>query len=397
MSRRYLALFASVVLALGGAWACEKNSPTEPTPPPACTFTLSTSSLSFTASSGTGSVTVATGASCVWTVASDRGWMHVDSAASVTGPGTATVTLTANPGTAPRTGTLTVASQAVAVTQDGAPACTVSLSPASASYNKDAANGTFTVSAPAACSWHASTGDAWITVTSGGDGAGGGVVAYSISRNTSTEARSGAIHVADAVFAIAQQADTPAPACDFQVAPVLITACMSVSYELSTVVTTQASCGWTAASDTPWISIVGGASRSGPGELRFRIGDNYDAPRLGVVKVRWDTPTAGQNVQVSQAGCRYAVSTASINAPASGGAFTFDVLQQSDPLECGGPLQNGCVWSAQSDAAWVTITSSMPKAGDDRVGFTVAPNSGAARTARITVRDRSVLISQDGR
>jgi hypothetical protein len=199
------------------------------------------------------------------------------------------------------------------------------------------------------------------------------------------------------VFSISQQGDTPAPACDFHVAPVTINACMSVPYELSTTVTTQASCPWTAASDTPWISISGGASRSGPGELRFRIGDNYDASRLGVVKLRWDTPTAGQNVQVSQAGCRYAVSTTAVSAPAAGGGFTFDVFQESDPLECGGPLQNGCLWSAQSDAGWVTITSSMPRAGDDRVSFTVAPNgTGAARTARITVRDKSVLISQGG-
>jgi hypothetical protein len=387
----------AIALALAVVWACETKSPAEPTRPAACTYTLSTASLSFAATAGTGSVTVTTGASCTWTAASDRAWMHVDSAANAVGPGTVTVSVTANTETTPRTGTLAVAGQTVAVTQDGAPACSVTLAPASASFSKDAASGSFTVAAPAACGWHATSGDAWIAITSGADGTGSGMVAYAIPRNTAVEARSGAVHVADAVFSISQAGDPPAPACEFRVEPVQINACMSVPYELSTLVMTQASCAWTAASDTPWIAIVGGASRSGPGELRFRIGDNYDAPRLGAVKVRWDTPTAGQNVQVSQAGCRYAVSTAAINAPAAGGAFTFDVIQESDPLECGGPLQNGCVWTALADASWVTITTAMPRAGDDRVAFTVAPNGGAARTARIAVRDRTVLISQDGR
>ena len=395
MARWSKLLLAPVVLAWG-LWACEKKSPTEPTPA-ACTFALSTGALSFAAAGGTGSVTVTTGASCAWTAASDRGWMHVDSGANVVGPGTVTVSLTANGGVSTRSGTLAIAGQTVTVSQEGAPACSVTLSPASASFPKDVASGSFSVTAPAACSWHAASGDTWIAIVSGADGSGSGLVAYAITRNTAVEARSGAIHVADAAFSIAQQGDTPAPACAFRVEPVGINACMSVPYELSTLVTTQASCAWTATSDTPWVAIVGGASRSGPGELRFRIGDNYDAPRLGVVKLRWDTPTAGQNVQVAQAGCRYAVSTGAINAPASGGAFTFDVFQESDPLECGGALQNGCVWAAQADASWVTIASSMPKAGDDRVSFTVAPNTGAARTARIAVRDRSVLILQDGR
>jgi hypothetical protein len=178
---------------------------------------------------------------------------------------------------------------------------------------------------------------------------------------------------------------------------VLVNACMAVPSEFAVSVSTQPACGWTISTENAWIALAGGATRSGPGELRFRIGDNFDAPRTGIVNLRWDTPTAGQNVQVAQAGCRYATSTSGISVPAEGGAFSFDVFQQSDPLECGGPLQNGCVWTAASDAPWITITTPTPQAGDERVSFKVSSNAGDARSAHITVRDKTVAIVQAGR
>jgi hypothetical protein len=113
--------------------------------------------------------------------------------------------------------------------------------------------------------------------------------------------------------------------------------------------------------------------------------------------VRWPTPTLGQNVRVSQAGCHYGVSKNSVSFTATGGAGTFDVLQESDPNSCGGATQDACVWTAVSGVPWITITSSMPRVGDDPVSFTVAPNdAAAARSGTITVRDKVVQITQAG-
>ncbi len=113
--------------------------------------------------------------------------------------------------------------------------------------------------------------------------------------------------------------------------------------------------------------------------------------------VRWDTPTAGQNVRVAQAGCTYRVSTASINVAAAGGAAQFSVYQQSDPYTCGGPLQNGCMWTAQADAGWITVNTSMPQFGDNPVSLTIAANTGpSSRSATVTVRDQVIRITQAG-
>lgn len=374
--------------------ACDGSSPASPTPTPSCTFTLSTSSLSFSASGGPGSVAVATAAGCAWAASSDRAWMAVTSGASGNGNGTVAVTLTANTAAGERTGTLTVAGQPVAVRQDGAGACTYDLSPGSATFNKDAATGSFAVTAPGHCAWSAASSAAWLVVTSG-QGTGNGTVAYSVERNRDITQRTATITVGERAFTVTQSGD--AGICQYSVSPVIFEPCMSTPFDLTATVTTDQGCTWTAAAGASWISVVGGQSGAGSGTVRFRVSDNWDAPRQSVVMVRWPTATAGQNLQVLQAGCRYAVSVATITVPAAGGSQRFDVVQASDPISCGGPLQNACVWSAVSSASWITITSPMPRVGDNPVSFTVAANAtGAARSGTIGVRDRVVTVTQAG-
>jgi hypothetical protein len=186
-------------------------------------------------------------------------------------------------------------------------------------------------------------------------------------------------------------------ACQYSVGPVDFSPCMPGGSVTATL-TTQASCPWTAAPDASWLNVPSGPSGTGSAVITITFPDNYDAPRQGIVMVRWPTPTAGQNIRVAQAGCLYAVSRGAFSFTSSGGLGTFDVIQQSEPNTCGGATQDRCVWTAQSDVPWVTITSSMPRSGDNPVAFTVATNDGSAsRVGRITVRDKVVVITQAGR
>jgi hypothetical protein len=206
------------------------------------------------------------------------------------------------------------------------------------------------------------------------------------------------ITVGGRTFTVNQEADTPPPAvCEYSVAPIEFNPCLSVPFNLTATLTTQPGCTWTAASGASWITVTGGQSGSGSGTISFTVTDNYDAPRHGVVMVRWPTVTAGQNLQIFQAGCHYAVSTSTISMVAGGGTGQFNVIQASDPITCGGPTQSACRWTAVSDVPWITITTSMPQAGDNPVMFSVAANPGtAARTGRIIVRDQVVQITQSG-
>lgn len=388
--RRFL--LASVFLTLT---ACENGTPTVPTPPPTCSFALSATTLSLPAAGGPATVNVSTGAQCTWTSTSDREWMTITSGANGTGNGTVAVLIAPNPGTTVRTGTLTIAGQAVAVSEAAQPPCQVSLTPPGASIAHDAGTGTFTVTAPSYCQWTAVSAASWLKVTSGASGTGTGTVAYAVDRNQEIAGRSAAITVSGAPFVVNQAGDLGA--CTFSVSPVQFTPCMPGGFTMTATVSTQATCPWTATATSGWITLTGGQSGSGPGAVSFTVTDNYDAPRQGVVEVRWPTATAGQNLQVLQAGCVYAVSTGTINIPAGGGPGHFDVFQQALPNTCGGATQNNCIWTASATASWIVISTSMPQQGDNRVNFTVTPNTtGAARSATIVVKDKVVTIMQAG-
>jgi Viral BACON domain/Putative binding domain, N-terminal len=374
--------------------ACDSSTPTTPTP--ACTYSLSTAAFSFQAAGGSGSVTVTAENRCTWTATSQSSWLSITGGAS--GSGTAVVTFSAAPNAASdaRAGTLSVAGLPVAVAQEGAAApCEYAVSPDRTSFSKDAGAGTVSVSAAPQCAWSAASNVPWMTVTAGAQGTGNGTVSFAVSRNTTTLPRRADLVVAAQTIAITQSGDIGG--CQYSVAPIVFNVCMTVP-ALTTTITTTDGCPWTAnaRSDSPWLSVTGGASGSGSGSITMRVSDNWDAPREGVVEVRWSTPTEGQNLRIAQAGCLYTVSPSAISIGAAGGPGAFDLFASPVPNSCGGATQDACLWTVRADVPWITIPRSTGR-GDYRVSFTVAPNiAGAARTGTITVRDKTVVISQPG-
>jgi hypothetical protein len=389
-------LALTVLTSCSAAVGCEaRKSPVEPSP--VCVVAITPSSASFGEQGGAGSVTVTTTAGCSWSASAGAEWIGITSGRTGDGPGSVAYAVAANGGPESRTAAIAIEDQRHTITQSGSTplVCTFRIDPHSADFSKDAAAGEFTVDAPASCGWTASSAVPWLAVAAGGQGSGPGRVSYTVARNTAIDTRTAAIAVADRVFTVRQGGDTGI--CTYAVTPVEFQPCMTAG-ALSAAITTDASCPWTATSTAPWLNLESGSNGSGSSTVRFAFSENYDAPRSGVIEVRWPTPTAGQNIRVIQAGCRYGVSQAQFAIAASGGASTFNVVQQSDPLTCGGATQDRCVWSARSDVDWITVTTSMPRSGDDRVSFVTAANPGASsRVGRIAVRDQTVTVTQAGR
>lgn len=84
-----------------------------------CGVVASPTARTFAATGGEGIVAITATTGCPWTVTSDVGWIAVSSG-SGTGTGTASFTVAAHTGTSPRTGTLTVAGQAITIAQGAA-------------------------------------------------------------------------------------------------------------------------------------------------------------------------------------------------------------------------------------------------------------------------------------
>jgi hypothetical protein len=85
----------------------------------ACSFTISPTSQDIGAAGGpaTASVT-ANGSTCQWSASTGTSWITITSGASGTGSGTVSYTVAANATQSPRSGSLTIAGQALTVSQD---------------------------------------------------------------------------------------------------------------------------------------------------------------------------------------------------------------------------------------------------------------------------------------
>lgn len=376
--------------------SCTESSPTGPQPPVTCTYAVTPAEADVSAAGGTLSVQVTTSSTCTWTAATGSAWMTVTAGQTGTGNGTVAVTVQTNTGEVLRTGTLTIAGRTVTVRQAGTPLpCLYTLVASNDDFDAAGGSATVQVATTATCAWQAVSQVPWISISGSATGTGTGQVTFTVAANPETMGRTGTLTLAGQTIHIEQRGNTAA--CEYRVEPVTLFTCMSWSQDLVSQVSTQAGCPWTATATVGWMTVIEGESGSGSGTIRVRGSANYDARRSAVLQVRWPTLTAGQNVVVDQAGCTYAVSTTAMAFTASGGTGRVDVFQQSDPYECGGPLQNGCVWSAVADVPWITITNSMPRTGDDPVLFTVTANSAStSRTGTITVRSRIVTITQAG-
>ena len=388
-----LVFHAVLALFLVAPVACDRSSPAGPTPVQ-CTYTLSSQGQSFSSDGGAGSASIATDQQCSWSVEGASDWLALTSPAAGTGPAAVHFTVSPNSSQSPREMTLTIAHQPFTISQDGRAPCTFSIAPDQQHFDDEGGSGQVEVTAVAGCAWTATSTVPWITVTSGAQGKGAGTLKYAVTPNNDSTERSGTLTIAKHTFTVRQDGEGVPATCTYAVSPVEFSPCMPGGQVTSTL-TTGPTCQWTVSPGVSWLSVAGGSSRTGPGTITITFPDNYDAPRDGIVKVRWPTPTAGQNLAVAQAGCLYGVSQADFSFASAGGPGTFNVVQQSDPIVCGGALQDRCVWTAQSDVAWITVTSSMPRSGDNPVAFTVAANSGTtSRSGRIAVRDKVVTITQ---
>jgi hypothetical protein len=142
-------------------------------------------------------------------------------------------------------------------------------------------------------------------------------------------------------------------------------------------VTTQSGCAWNASSNAAWLSTS--ASGTGSGSAGYSYGTNAGPARTGTLTI------AGATFNVTQAsGCMYALTASSASVSASGGSGTT-VLSTSS---------SSCGWTISSSASWLTLTSAASGAGSATIGYSVAANTGAARSANLTIGGQTFLVSQ---
>ena len=261
-----------------------------------CQFTFTPPALAVESPGGENVVTVGTIDGCAWTAVSESNWIEVVGSAERSGTGQVQIRIQANPGPA-RTGQLRIAGQIYSLTQGSTTpsAC----APAVASPERTAPAGGTTLSvavtAPGGCVWSATSHASWITVTEGATGTGNGNVALVAAANTGPQ-RVGLVTVANVTVMVTQAAGTPAPepTCSYALGSTGQSV-PAAGGGVTVAVTTTTACAWTATTQVPWITIIGGAAGSGNGTVALTTAANTGAERTGTVSI------AGQVFTVRQA------------------------------------------------------------------------------------------------
>lgn len=340
-----------------------------------CAFSVNQTAQSFTAAGGQNSVTVTTGSTCTWSASADSPWITVSSA-SRTGSGSITYTVASQSLGTPRSGRLTVAGQTVRIDQAGV-ACQHTVSPTSLSVPSHGGSASVQVTGPDGCQWSASSsGTPWITITSTTSNTVSGQVNLTIAPNPLSTPRNGVLTVAGQAVNVIQAA--AAPACTYGVSPTSHAASASGG-PASVGVSTPNGCAWSAASNAAWLTITAGSPGNGQGTLSFAVAANpLTTSRTGTLSV------AGQTVTVTQAAaaCRYVVTPTSHTIAAGGGTALGSVTTTS-----------GCAWTAESTAAWLTVSPGRSGTGD--YTLTATPNTTTSqRSAVVTIAGTPVSVTQ---
>jgi uncharacterized protein (TIGR03437 family) len=81
--------------------------------------------------------------------------------------------------------------------------------------------------------------------------------------------------------------------------------------------------------------------------------------------------------------CTYTLGATSASPAAAGGAASVTVTAGT-----------GCTWTATASATWITVTSGASGSGNGTVNYSVAANTGTARTGTITIAGQTFTVNQ---
>lgn len=195
-----------------------------------------------------------------------------------------------------------------------------------------------------------------------------------------TDTRAGAGGLVKPLIQLNNAMNALVPSCTYAINPTSVSigaAAASGSITLAT----PAGCGWTAASNSGFITIDSAASGTGAAAVAFTVGANTSATaRTGTATIGGRTFTVTQGGAVA---CTYSINPQAINITAGAADGTLFVTTQA-----------GCAWSAASNSAFLTLQNGGGRTGSGGVPFSVAANTSATRTGTATIAGRTFTVTQ---
>ena len=342
-------------------------TPPAPKPPMAkvSTVTNTPASRSFTASGGGGAIL--TKGSGNWTAAVSDDWITLKATSGVAGTGkTLAYVVAANSDMEMRVGYVYVAGSTHVITQVGVGA---TLSKTSDSFGREGGSNTVRVTPSNTTEeWRARPNCDWIHVTPT-SGTGAADVTYTVAPWYARSSRSATVTVGGTDVKITQAGSAMSLSS-------LSAACDGYAHTVSIGVNADSSTTWGATANADWITVVGAGSGKGSGTVKIAVAEDLGyKTRKGTVTVGTETFTIRQTGLLSDVS--FSISQESLQVGLNGADGSFAVDATAD-----------LVWTATSDASWVTISSECQSGeGGGKISYSVSPQTTLyERTATITVK-----------
>jgi hypothetical protein len=377
MSRRVATTVLFVVAALVSGCETSSTVSSEPTPVK-CQVSVNAPGM-LEAVGGNSAITVTALPECAWTASTSANWITGLSPTSGQGNGSVAFRAAANDGGSMREGAVVINGEQARVSQRAA--CRYTLTPPTQTIGTSGGASTVTMTTSEAdCAWTATTDANWISLTAPTGGTGTGVIGFTVSANSSGD-RTGTITVAGQRAVVTQSA-VAAPNCSIGIAPASQNVA-AAGGSGSIAVDAPITCAWGARSNVAWIAVTSAADSTGDGVVTFSVAVNAGAARTGTIAVGNRTFTVTQAAAATPPACTFAISPQNQNASAAAGTGTVNVTTTA-----------ACVWTAVSNAAWLTVTAGATGTGNGAVGYNIAANTGPARTGTLTVATQTFTVTQ---
>lgn len=238
---------------------------------------LSPATVEVGSEGASGEIALVTDANVTWTVRSAEGWITILPANGI-GPGTLTYTIQPFDGVGSRSGSITVGSQTIPVTQTG---IDVNLTPVSTNVPYTVTMIPVIVDAMADQAWTVKQNDSWLSIVDAGTGRGGSQVMLCAAENPSYEKRTGTVSIGTGKVTVIQDGTSDL---SFKILPEVATASPLGAFGNVAVYATP-DATWTAESLADWIHISSGEAGAGNGNVKYVANANLDlSSRTGQIK-----------------------------------------------------------------------------------------------------------------
>ncbi len=355
-------------------------------------LTLDVTSGKVDADGGSASISVSGAPGCRFEVANAPGWLTPTPASllAIAEKGTSAVGLTAaaNMSGAERTAVLFLANWRVELTQATSTSCPSMpyVSPASIKVGYLGGTGTAYVTAPATCSWNISDLPSFATITSASGGKGNGSFNWSVPSNSpNSMSRSGSGLVTalgqSSSFTITQ--DGPAQCPTTPKLNLSSSSFPSAGGTITGTVSAAPGCPWTVGTLPPFARLTAGGAGTGSGVFSITATANPGAFRSGNGQLTGPGFSSSFYLGQSANPCvNWSISPAVVNSPVGGATGSFTITAPAS-----------CSWRLAGLPGWLTLTSANNGSGNGAISYAIAPNTGYARNAVLSMSGSGPILS----